>query len=127
MRVILRLPKTNKNWTNRIEKINQIISQWYKRNLSLLAKVCITKSLLISQVIFILQFLSLPDEVLTKINTIIFRFIWKKKYTNTKAFEKRKRKTVYKPIGKGGLIMINIEDMQESFLLLRPIKKKNVF
>ena len=114
-----------KNWINRIEKINKIISQWYKRNLSLMAKICITKTLLISQLVFILQSLAIPDDILTKINTIIFRFIWKKKYTNTKAFEKVKRKTICKTTEQGGLNMINIKDMQNSFLLTWVTKLKH--
>ena len=114
-----------KNWSGRIEKINQIICRWYKRNLSLMAKICITKSLLISQIVHILQSLSMPEHVLTKINTILFRFIWKKKYTNTKAFEKIKRRTICKDTENGGLSMINIKDMQNSFLLTWVTKLRN--
>ena len=109
--------ENDKNWTNKIEKNNKTISQWYKRNLSIMAKICITKTLLISQIVYILKSLAIPDLILTKINTIIFRFIWKKKYTNTKAFEKVKRKTLCKPIKKGGLNMINVKDMHNSFML----------
>ena len=112
-----RASNNEKNLSNRIEKIIKIVSQWYRRNLSLMTKVYLTKTLLISQIVFILQSLHLPDEVFTKINTFIFRFIWKKIYTNTKAFEKNKRTISCKSIDKGGLDMINIKDMQNVFLL----------
>ena len=115
----------NDNWDGRIKQINQIISRWYKRNLSLMGKICITKSLLISKIVYILQSLSVPEDVLTKINTTLFRFIWKKKITNTKAFEKVKRKTICKQPEMGGLKMINIKDMQNSFLLSWVSKLKN--
>lgn len=105
------------NWEKRINKINQIIIQWYKRNLSITGKLCIIKSLLISQLVYPMQALTAPSHFLTKINTMLFRFLWKKKYSNTKAYEKVKRIVVCNKLTEGGINMINIVDMQTSFLL----------
>ena len=105
------------NWLPKIEKINRIMSSWYKRNLSIMGKICIVKSLLLSQIVYLLQALAAPEDILKKINTVLFRFIWKKKYSNTKAFEKVKRKVICKQAENGGLNMINVFDMQNSFLL----------
>jgi hypothetical protein len=105
------------NWLPRIDKINRIIQSWYKRNLSIMGKICIVKSLLISQFTYAMQALSAPSDILKQINTIIFRFIWKKQYSNTRAFEKVKRKVMCKDYEEGGLKMINLIDMQNSFLL----------
>lgn len=79
------------NWTKRLTKIEQIIAKWSKRNLSITGKVCIIKSFLISQFVYPMQALIAPTQILHKLNTILFRFMWKKKYSNTKAFEKVKR------------------------------------
>ena len=105
------------NWTKRINFIKETIAKWSKRNLSISGKLVIVKTYLISQVVFLLQALAMPDKILNTINSLLFRFIWKKKNTNTKAFEKVKRTTMCNSYEKGGLTMINIIDMQNSFLL----------
>ena len=103
------------NWVNRIKKIENLIALWTKRNLSITGKICIIKTFLLSQLVYIIQALSIPEHILNKINTIIFRFLWKKKNTNTRAFEKIKRSTICNGFEYGGLTMINIVDMQKSF------------
>jgi hypothetical protein len=105
------------NWLPRMETIQRIIVTWSKRNLSIMGKICIVKSLLLSQYIYSMQSLDAPEDILKKINTMLFRFIWKKKYSNTRAFEKVKRKVMCKEYEKGGLNMIDVFDVQKSFLL----------
>ena len=105
------------NWINRIEKIIRTIKQWEKRNLSIIGKIQIMKTFLLSQLIYIMQAIILPDDVLKTINTILFKFIWKKKYSNTWAFEKVKRDVMCQTYACGGLNMINVIDMQKSFLI----------
>ena len=39
-----------------------------------------------------MQALVAPVDIIKKLNTLFFRFIWKKKYSNTKAFERVKRR-----------------------------------
>ena len=112
----------NENWSKRIDKIKELISIWSRRNLSISGKLCIIKTFLISQIVYIIQSLALPEVVLTEINTLLFRFLWKKKNTNTKAFEKVKRIVICNTHENGGLNMINIKDMQNSFLLSWAIK-----
>ena len=45
----------------------------------------------------------------------MFRFIWKKKFSNKKAYEKVKRSVLCKDIAEGGLGMISIKDQQKMF------------
>ena len=106
-----------KNWEKKINKIKELIAIWSKRNLSISGKVVIIKTFLISQFVYLMQSLVLPDHVLNAINTLIFRFLWKKKNTNTKAFEKIKRKVMCNTYENGGIQMLNIKDMQCSFLI----------
>jgi len=105
------------NWSKRLEKMQHIIASWSKRNLSISGKICIIKTFLLSQFTYVLQSLILPPVVLNKINTILFRFLWKKKYSNTRAFEKVKRVVMCSNTENGGLKMIDINTMQQSCLL----------
>lgn len=114
------------NWKDKLKKIRQLICRWERRNLGLLGKVCVIKSLLLSQCVYLLQAICLPEIVLTEINTLLYRFLWRKRDCNKKAFEKVKRVVVNSDIGQGGLKMIDVKTMQASFLCQWMIKLSNV-
>ena len=80
------------NWTSKIENLIRTIKQWESRNPTLYGKAIIAKTLLLSQFSHVLQVLALPQSVLTRINTIIYRFLWKRKYNDKRAFEKKEKK-----------------------------------
>ena len=82
-----------------------------------MGKVIITKTFLISQFNYVMQALFLPENVLRDLNTIIFRFLWKRKYSNRRAFEKVKRDVLCLGYENGGLKMINVFDMQHAFII----------
>ena len=71
---------------------------------------------MLSKINFIIQSLSLPQEVLAHIDSIIFTFLWKKKYSKRKAFEKI-RNNLCKDAADGGLGAISVKDQQNTFLL----------
>ena len=91
-----------------MENIKRIINGWEKRNLSIAGKVCIIKTFLISQFVYIMQ-AQVPDPVLTQVNRILFRFLWRKKDCNRKAFEKVKRTVVCGALENGGFSMIDLK------------------
>ena len=105
------------NWANKIDNMISKIKCWEKRNLSIMGKVIIVKTFLISQFNYVLQALFLPEDILRQINTIIFRFLWKRQFSNRRAFEKVKRDVLCLGYEKGGLKMINIFDMQHAFVI----------
>ena len=109
--------EVEKNWSERIMNLKRIITLWTRRNLSILGKIIIAKTFLISQFIYIMQSIGLPDHVLTDINRILFSFIWKKKTSNRKAFEKVKRKVLTQEYEKGGLKMIDMKTLQDALYL----------
>ena len=109
--------QVEENWTGRVENIKRIINAWEKRNLSIAGKVCIIKTFLISQFVHIMQALVVPYPVLTQVNRILFRFLWRKRDCNHKAFEKVKRTVVCGALENGGLNMIDLKQMQAVFLL----------
>jgi len=105
------------NWTNRLENVKRLIVVWEKRNLSIIGKICIVKTFLLSQFVYVMQALVVPDKVLTELNCLLFRFLWRKKDCNRRAFEKVKRTVVCNNFENGGLNMIDVRQMQVSFLL----------
>ena len=96
LRVKIPASEIDDNWLPRIENIQRTIVTWSKRNCSIMGKICIVKSLLLPQIIFAMQAFVAPADIIKKLNTLFFRFIWKKKYSNTKAFEKVKRRKKWK-------------------------------
>ena len=53
-----------------------------------------------------------PDPVLTQVNTILFRFLWRKKDCNRKAFEKVKGTVVCGALETGELNMIDLKQVR---------------
>ena len=107
----------SKNWEDRIVKIKKIVKNWMKRKLTIIGKVQVIKTFLLSQFVFIMQSIVLPLEILDEINTIFFRFIWKKDNIESKAWERVSRNVMSNNKNNGGLDMINMHDFQNSFLI----------
>ena len=106
------------NFEPRIISLEKICSLWEKRCLSQIGKITILKTFGISQFIYIMQSIGINSGYLERINRILFRFIWNNKVNNDKkVIEFVKRKTVCSGLEVGGLNMINIIKMQDSFLL----------
>ena len=105
------------NWNNRLQAIKRIIGRWEKRNLSIVGKICICKTFLLSQFVYVMQALILPEKVLVELNRILYRFIWRKTDCNKRAYEKVKRSVLCLRYENGGLTMIDAKTMQLSFAL----------
>eukprot|EP00916_Digyalum_oweni_P013505 GHVL01022185.1.p1 GENE.GHVL01022185.1~~GHVL01022185.1.p1 ORF type:complete len:320 (+),score=27.82 GHVL01022185.1:95-961(+) len=105
------------NWVLRVQKIKKLIKIWSRRDLRIHGKIVIIKCFFISQLVFVMQTIGLPDRVLTELNRLFYKFIWQRKCSNKKAFEKVKIKVMEKEISEGGLKMLNVHRMQESFYL----------
>ena len=109
--------KIEENYTNRIAKIKRLIAIWEKRDLSIMGKILIVKTYLLSQLVYFMQAFIVPEKILIEINRLLFRFIWKKKNNNKKAFEKVKRTIMCADYSFGGLKMIDVIQMQKAFVL----------
>ena len=49
---------------------------------------------LASQFVYVMRSIGLSQVVLNKINSILYKFLWKRKHSNKRAFEKVKRKVM---------------------------------
>ena len=67
-----------KNFKAKIDKLSTILDLWQSRSLTLFGRSLISKSLGISQLVYSISILDTPPECIKDINSLIFRFIWKK-------------------------------------------------
>ena len=64
------------NWEPKIKKFEKSLNLWRSRLLSLLGKALIINTLGLSKLVYLAKVLILPDWVLTRVNALIWPFIW---------------------------------------------------
>ena len=99
------------NWETKLEKKQRLVDNWRKRNLTIIGRVLIIKTLLISQIVHLIMFCSVPKYVVSKLEKIIYQFLWNSKV------DKVKRNVITKGYDDGGIRMINIQNLIFSFRL----------
>ena len=77
--------------------MKKIMSSWSARNLTLLGKIAILKSLVVSQIVYLLSSLPSPPGVIKEINCLLYDFLWDSKG------DKIKRTEMINEYNKGGL------------------------
>ena len=78
-------------------------------------KILLCKTFILSQVNYLIQSLSPPEEVLADIDRLMFKFIWQKRTSNKKVIERISRNFLCQDIQLGGLKMISVKDQQKVF------------
>ncbi len=96
------------NWIQKLEKIEHILNKWKKRDISLLGKIQIIKTFVISQFVLPATILIVPPGIIQKIETMLYRFIWGSR-------DKVKRKIIIRELKHGGLNMLDIKSLFLSF------------
>ena len=107
----------NENIDSRICNMKKICALWARRYLTVIGKIIIIKTFLLSQIVHIIQSVGVSTEKIKEINRIFYHFIWQNKTTNKRAIDRVKRKVMCNAKANGGLDMINLECFQNSFLL----------
>jgi len=91
------------NYSKKLSKIRNSLSCWELRHLTLLGKTTVLKSLIASQLVYILSPLSSNHSAIAEINNIFFNFLWDGKG------DKIKRDIMINDHKNGGLKMIDIK------------------
>ena len=91
------------NYSEKLTKVRKSLSCWELRRLSLLGKITVLKSLIASQLVYILSPLSTNHNAIKEINNIFFNFLWDGKG------DKVKRDIIISDYENGGLRMIDIK------------------
>ena len=91
------------NYDERKEKLDKLIENWQFRRLTLLGKITVIKSLLASQLVYILTPLPTQQKALEEINRALYTFLWDGRG------DKIKRTEMINDYEKGGLKMLDIQ------------------
>ena len=108
------------NFESKINKIRQIIYQWKERDLTLIGRIQIIKTFIISQFQHIITVIDIPEFQIKQIEAIIYNFVRNGKKDKIKRSTLRKRKEL------GGLkapnfrCIIQAEKLKWLFMLLNP-------
>ena len=89
------------NFQEKIEKIRKLTENWSFRRLSLLGKVTVIKTLLASQLLYIMTPFSTCHIAIKEINDLLYKFLWDGKG------DKIKRTVVINDYQEGGIKMYN--------------------
>ena len=90
------------NYEEKLTKLKASLGCWELRRLSLLGKITVLKSLIVSQLTYILSLLPTNQCAIDEVNTLFFKFLWDGKG------DKIKRDIMISEYEDGGLKMIDI-------------------
>ena len=107
-----------KNFIERLNSIKNLINIWSSRGLSLYGKVTIIKSFLISKFVHVCSILpTLPKDVVSELNRLLFKFLWNGVDKVTRVSAIREREGGGGGRGREGLKMIDADCMIRSLRL----------
>jgi len=95
------------NWSKKIEKLKNVLSVWKMRRLTVYGKVAILRSLALSSLQYNFNVLPVDSNLIKRINTIIYNFMWNKK-------ERICRNTLIGKCEEGGINMPDVESMVQA-------------
>ena len=95
--------------------LKNVLNQWTTRNLTLIGRICIVRTLAISKLVYNTSVLNVPSNFAEKVNDICFKFVW-----NFKP-DKVKGQTIVLPVDKGGLNMVDFSIVDKSLKVI-PLK-----
>jgi hypothetical protein len=92
-----------KNFTDKAKIFKKVLDLWSQRDLSLIGKITILKSLAFSTLTYQCCSILPPDNFIDDITTMAYQFLWNGK------INKVKRKTIIADYGDGGLKMLDFK------------------
>ena len=103
---------TKFNYELKLNKIKNVVTSWSKRIITPFGKVIVIKSLILSQLIYLLSVLPNPTKKFFKeVEVIVFNYLWDNKP------DKLKRTHTYAPKCVGGLGMLHLQSQAKALKL----------
>ena len=98
---------TKRNYTENVNNIELTFNIWKQRQLSILGKVQIIKTVGISKLLFVCNMSIVPDKIIKEAKSIFFKFLWN-------GPNKIKELSTVGDIQQGGMKMPHLESINES-------------
>ena len=89
------------NYEDKIKNLKASLGSWELRRLSLLGKITVLKSLIVSQLVYVLSPLSIDQKAIQEINSLCYDFLWGGR-------DKIKRDIMIDDFGQGRLKMVDV-------------------
>ena len=64
------------NFTQKLLSLKQCLNMWRGRNLSIIGRILLVKSLGLSKFVYVASIMSVPEEIIKVINKVTYRFTW---------------------------------------------------
>jgi len=96
-----------KNWMPKVKRIQASLEVWKTRNLTLIGKVVLLKTMALSQITYIASVMCCPDNIVKEIEKLMYNFIWSGR-------ERVKRQTLIGGYNIGGIKMPDIRSYIEA-------------
>ena len=106
--------RTIRNVEKVITAMEKHLLNWSTRHLSLIGRILIIKTFAMSQVIYLLQSMSLNDDQYKLIMKVIYKYLWNKNFTGARAPERLKRSIMLTPVSMGGFGLMDVKELGES-------------
>ena len=97
-----------RNFDPKIRKLKSILNVWKTRQLTLAGKILLIKTFDLSQFINLASVTTIPEEIIHKIDKILYDFLWKGGRGCIK------RNTLIGNVEDGGIKMVNVKSMFKS-------------
>ena len=110
------------NINKMFEAIKSQLKQWSNRGLTLMGKIQIYKTFGLSQILYIGSVIMFSKDTETKLNELIYKFLWNKDFTKNKAPDRLKRSLLNKPTSELGFGMIDFRDVLKSLRIRTVIR-----
>ena len=96
--------KEDLNYKEILSKIKRLVGWWKQRDLTIMGKVQLLKTYVLSKFNYVSSLITVPKSILEEVERISFDFIWRGK-------DRIKRKILYQDYEFGGLRMTNYETL----------------
>ena len=96
------------NYSEKFTQVNQSLDRWEYRRLRLMGKITVLKSLIASQLVYILSTLPTNHRFINDVNNLFFKFLWSGRG------DKVKRDVIISDYSNGGLKMIDLKSFNKA-------------
>ena len=97
-----------------LDAMERQFQTWSRRHLTLLGKILVIKTFIMSQSIFLIQSISLKPTNIKKLMMPIYKFLWNKNLNAARAPERIKRSIMLTPCKYGGFGLVDLKDIADS-------------